>query len=313
MAPRIFYVSRNYGRPVGGLRVVHHHVRILRRHGFDATVLLTDDQPERFFEFDAPVAMRDQTPTTEEDILVIPEGWRDTLQHPLIAGSPARKLIFCQNHFYMHEALRGAPDYGRFGISRVFCCSEVIAEYLTKIMGFSSCPVVHNAIDTGLFRPRDKKLQIAYMPRKMQREAVFMRGTFNKCYPEFIAIPWVSIEDKAEAEVAQILGESDVFLSLSRMEGLGLPPLEAMAAGALVVGFLGDGGREYGTNQNGVWCAAEDWMAVVNGLATVIGDLKNSGARALRQRAAARATVANYSFDRMERELLSFWREEIVE
>src|SRR5690606_11273872 len=36
-----------------------------------------------------------------------------------------------------------------------------------------------------------------------------------------------------------------VFLSLSHREGLGLPPLEALACGCLVVGFTGYAGVEY--------------------------------------------------------------------
>jgi glycosyltransferase involved in cell wall biosynthesis len=47
------------------------------------------------------------------------------------------------------------------------------------------------------------------------------------------------------AEVATKLGESKIFMSFSELEGLGLPPIEAALAGNLVVGYTGQGGKEY--------------------------------------------------------------------
>ena len=48
-----------------------------------------------------------------------------------------------------------------------------------------------------------------------------------------------------ETGVAACLRESLIFLSLGQHEGLPLPPAEAMACGAIVVGYDGFGGREY--------------------------------------------------------------------
>lgn len=48
---------------------------------------------------------------------------------------------------------------------------------------------------------------------------------------------WVFIQNKTEAEVAQILQESLLFIFLSKEEGLPLMPLEAMSCGCLVVGY----------------------------------------------------------------------------
>jgi len=45
--------------------------------------------------------------------------------------------------------------------------------------------------------------------------------------------------------VAATLGRSSIFLSFSELEGYGLPPLEAALAGNLVVGYTGQGGREF--------------------------------------------------------------------
>ena len=36
-----------------------------------------------------------------------------------------------------------------------------------------------------------------------------------------------------------------IFLTFSNQEGFGLPPVEAMACGCLVVGYHGHGGKEF--------------------------------------------------------------------
>ena len=48
-----------------------------------------------------------------------------------------------------------------------------------------------------------------------------------------------------ELEVAQTMKESLFFLSFSELEGCPLPPAEAMSSGCYVIGFTGNGAREY--------------------------------------------------------------------
>jgi len=125
-------------------------------------------------------------------------------------------------------------------------------------------------------------------------------------------VPWVAIENIPQHEGAKILGESAVLLALSHKESLGLPPLEAMASGCLVVGFHGEGGLEYMTERNGWWADAGDWKTCVNGLAAAL-DMYDVGGAMLDDRKAAMAeTVARYSPARLERDLVAFWQRELA-
>src|ERR1035441_8850742 len=51
----------------------------------------------------------------------------------------------------------------------------------------------------------------------------------------------------SEIEVAQRLGSATIFMALNAREGIGLPGLEALASGCVVVGFHGGSGEEYMT------------------------------------------------------------------
>src|SRR5205085_11319415 len=134
-------------------------------------------------------------------------------------------------------------------------------------------------IDQALFVPREKTLQIAFIPRKLPREAAAIHRIFHLKYPELENIRWVAVENKSERETAEIFGSSAVVLSLPFLESFGLVPLEAMASGALVAGFHGYGGQEYATAQNGLWFAPDHLEEVADALARLItGAMRNDAA-----------------------------------
>lgn len=305
---RILYLSKHFGYPLGGVRIAHHHVALLARKGFDARILLIDEKRDAHFSEDVPTeSMMPEFRIRPDDLFVIPEPWAQYIRQ--LRRHPVRRYVFCQNHFYIHHGLAQAKSYAEAGIDTVFCCSEVISDYLTGVMGLDRAPIIHNAIDHALFRPLPKRRQIAVMPRKMSVEARFIEGSFRRRHPDLADVPWVEISKRSESEVAQILGESAVFLALGRIEGFGLPPIEAMASGCQVVGFTGDGGRSFATPGNGLWCDPEDWLGCCDRLAEALRAFQTEDGD--RRVACGLETASHYTLARMERELVAFWQAEL--
>ena len=58
---------------------------------------------------------------------------------------------------------------------------------------------------------------------------------------------WIvkDLNNLSEKKVFNNLCRSKIFLSFSNLEGLGLPAIEAAIAGNFVVGYTGEGGKEY--------------------------------------------------------------------
>ena len=54
-----------------------------------------------------------------------------------------------------------------------------------------------------------------------------------------------SIDNLTELEVANFFRKSKIFLSFSELEGLGLPPIESALCGNHVIGYTGEGGKEF--------------------------------------------------------------------
>jgi hypothetical protein len=99
-------------------------------------------------------------------------------------------------------------------------------------------------IDKATFKPfKDKKNIITYMPRKLPRHSLLVCFHLANMLPpdwELRAIDGVS-----EQEVYDILAESKIFLSFSEFEGLAMPPVMAALSGNVVVGYTGEGNKEY--------------------------------------------------------------------
>lgn len=88
-----------------------------------------------------------------------------------------------------------------------------------------------------------KKKWISYVPKKLMQHAKLV----NFLMRPYLPADWsmVAIENRTEQEVREILCASSIFLSFSDAEGFGLPPLEAALCGNIVVGYSGQGGKEY--------------------------------------------------------------------
>ena len=116
----------------------------------------------------------------------------------------------------------------------------------------------------------------------------------------------------ARPACAAVMAESALFASFSYLEGLGLPPQEAMASGCLVGclvgGFDGHGGRDDASADNGRWVAEGDHEGFADALAALLDDWVGDGDAAQRRIDAGLATAATYSQARFEQELLAAWR-----
>lgn len=235
-------------RPVGGVKMLYRHVDVLGALGFRAAVVhRVPGFRCTWFENDTPVRYLTGRFVTRDDVVVVPE-----MFGPFLAeiARGARKVVYNQNCYatfqgYPLEPQPAASPYLDEEVIAALVVSEDSREYLRH--AFPQLPVfrIHHSLDPALFAPGgEKRPQIAFMPRRRRGDLVQvlqilgLRGVLED-------YELVAIEDRSEAEVAEILRRSAIFLSTGSAEGFGLPAAEAMACGCLVVGYHGGGGREF--------------------------------------------------------------------
>lgn len=305
---RIFYLVPEVEAPTGGVNTSFEHVALLNKIGLDAAILqMNSANPYPHAPQAVPVRFLDQgIPFREGDALVLPEASQEVYRQ--FADIPGiHRYVFCQNHFYFVNTLGYPADWKSLGISGVFACSMESSAFLRRTYPLTVVPVVPCAVDGSLFAPRDKKMQIAHMPRKRREDQQTLRTIFQWRYPELATIPWVPLDGIPREDVAAALGESAVFLSMGWMEGLGLPPLEAMAANALVVGFHGWGGLEYTSPENGLWVEEGNVDTCADALAGAIQMITEDPAAAGRIIAAGKQTAARFNRAAQRDALLALW------
>ena len=298
--------------PSGGVKVMVEHVVLLREQGIDAAIALQarESWPYPWLDRDVPwvrfepgvwFGFRSGCWIVHQE-----NGWAGLTAMAPMAG--LRQAMFVQGHHYL------VPDFGarvrRFGVQQVFTCSSVISDALAQTHATIGCPVVHNHIDHTQFCPgAAQPLRIAYMPRKRTDAVPWLIEQLEAQTPgALVGVDWVPIDGMTPDQVAHTLRSAGIFISLAGKEGFGLPALEAMASGCLVLGFLGEGGAVYGRPNNGLWCPDGDGPALAAALIQALNGHRTGADWAVAMRQAGIETAAQYTRARTTQDLLALWQ-----
>ncbi len=91
--------------------------------------------------------------------------------------------------------------------------------------------------------PNKKKKLITFMSRKHPFHSSLVINFLQKYLPKDWKLK--DLKDMDEREVYKYLGQSKIFLAFSNLEGLALPPVEASLCGNFVIGYTGEGAKDY--------------------------------------------------------------------
>ena len=254
MQHRIVYGCPNSNTPSGGVKVIYKHAELLNEMGTPAFVWHPGDFDFKcsWFEHDTPTLNDDElSPLT--DFIVLPEIWASS--HVEIFKLRGFKVgIYVQNAYMTHVNLAPArPD----AILKAYLDADIIlsisqdtSAYIHDILGVSKEKIIlqRYSIDHEIFKPAEKSKSITYMPRKMGQHSARVISALSSLLPTSWKIH--PIDNMSENQVAHTLSKSIIFLAFSEFEGLPVPPVEAALAGNMVIGYHGQGGKEYWIKPN---------------------------------------------------------------
>ncbi|WP_296149737.1 glycosyltransferase, partial [uncultured Flavobacterium sp.] len=254
---------------------------------------------------------RNDDPIDKNGILVMPE-----IFGPYISEfySDMQKVIFNQNCYYTFNNctsndLKKEPVY----VNQNFLASIVVSEdsknYLESTFPKSTTHRIHLGINTDKFSYNKvtKKKQIAFMPRKLGDDIIQILNIL-KIRNNLKNWDLVPIDNNTEDEVAEILNESLIFLSLNHKEGFGLPPAEAMASGCIVIGYAGQGGKEYFNPDFSFKIDDGDVIQFVNKIEEIALKLEKNDMQIIKMpQYATDYILANYNLKKEEESIVSTW------
>lgn len=235
---RVLFLCPETTSPTGGVHKIYEFAQALANNGFASFVVHRNSRYRpNWFESDVPILGRNDVVVEPCDLLVVPE----------FIGASIPQLEGCAK-----VVLNQAP-YSEFDENfhnKEVVSIVVVSNYIRRYSEFAypgkTILPIHMGYDKTIFNAVNsrKKKQIAFMPRRRSGDcrrilhALDARGALSG---------WTlaPIDGLNASQVADVMRESMIFLSFSQREGFGLPPLEAMACGCLVVGFHGHGGAEF--------------------------------------------------------------------
>jgi hypothetical protein len=304
--------------PSGGIRKIYRFVDILNDAGLRAYVVHAGKGFRcRWFANTTPLLALDEVRLAGDDLLVIPEIYGDRLE-AITSGAP--HVIFNQGPGYTFS--RSGWDRASWSpvttgsTLGIVTVSEDARAYLE--FTFPQIPVwrVRLGLDPDTFYPgpaaEPRPRRIAFMPRRRTRDLAYLLRTAD-LLGALEGWELAPIAALPEQEVARQLRSSGVFLALGEWEGLGLPPLEAMACGCLVVGFHGGGGREFMLPEFSYPIEESDLLGFARTLVYVLRSWDQQGLFSSMARRASEFTLRACSAEQEARDVVAVFSSALAE
>ena len=149
-----------------------------------------------------------------------------------------QKALFIENFKLLDEAYKEAKLILSVSDDTTKMINHVYGKYSKNILKMNL------AIGSDKIKKNLKKQNlITFMPRKLPMHSQKLIFLLRNKLPKNWKIK--ALENISDREFYYYLRKSKLFLSFSYMEGLGSPPIEAAKEGNKVIGYTGEGGKDY--------------------------------------------------------------------
>ncbi|MEM8756811.1 MAG: glycosyltransferase family 4 protein [Planctomycetota bacterium] len=226
--------------------------------------------------------------------VVIATWWETAEWVAGLSPSKGRPVYFCQ-HFETHDPAQAERVLGTYRLPmRQVCVSQWVADQIRAATGRGGQVIVPNAVDHDRFargpRKKNPTPRFGFMysdsPFKAVGVAIEALERVRASRPEIEAVcfstrpprpsvplpPWIECEiDPPQARIAEIYASCDAWLMSSRVEGFGLPLLEAMASRTPVISTPAGAAPELLAEGGGALVPVDDPAAMADAVDMIAG------------------------------------------
>ncbi len=276
----------------GGVKVGVQLVELLSSLGVRSVAVLPEGKAPLWFKSRAAVVSEEMAweRLSPQDWLMIT--WPPDYHRLMHRG---RLICHCQGTDALMEPIFADLDVP------ILTCWDQADEYVRIVHGRSTLPI-GIAVSDCFFHDGSSKWdnRVAYMPRRGWE-------IVKACMQQNDHLDYQPIEGVNELGVARRLMSSGIYLSTSVGEQFGLPALEAMAAGCVVLSVPVKGGMEY--LQSGINCLVVQ-PEEMPGALVWLADPKQAELRRL-YRARAVKTALKYHMSEQRKTMMELLRGEL--
>ena len=182
----------------------------------------------------------------KKDFIILPEIFAH-LAKDLCIKSKIPYAIFVQNGYALNSTNNfKLLDEAYKEAKLILSVSDDTTKMINHVYGKYSKNILkmNLAIGSDKIKKNLKKQNlITFMPRKLPMHSQKLIFLLRNKLPKNWKIK--ALENISDREFYYYLRKSKLFLSFSYMEGLGAPPIEAAKEGNKVIGYTGEGGKDY--------------------------------------------------------------------
>ncbi len=309
----IVFLCPSIDTPMGGIKVIYRQSAIINemKEQLAASVLhpLNPDFSCTWFTNDV-AKKTDLVFDQQHDFVLIPEFWAVPYAR-LLHKIGVRYGIYVQGGYIISRNSGAELDDAYNNSSLILAISDDTLECIRMAFPESANKAfrVHCSINPEKFASSPPKENIiSYMPRRLKNHSQLVTFYLHKMIPPNWQI--TSIDGLNEDGVARILGRSKIFLSFSELEGFSLPPLEAALSGCQVIGYTGEGAKEYWDEEIFTEIHCGDIKAFVKAIMNKIDELDSS---AYKTNSAAINSLANRYSAQVEQADMRFVAKKVLE
>lgn len=250
---RFLFFAPMTSKPTGGIRAIYNYVARLREVGVEAYVY----HPLNNFNYphaDERVPIYRANKISTRDHLIIPDVFVSQISDSDIDKNQSYSLLI-QNPYILRSMSRYSNLNklldGLNGATKILCISDDSVEMILRISPSCQNKVmrVSWSLDSSKFIKSElKERLITYMPRKNITHINLVCECLHAHLPNNWSLQ--PIQGVSREELCNLLARSSIFLQFGSFEGLPAPPVEAAISGNYVVGYHGNGGKEYWEKPN---------------------------------------------------------------
>lgn len=340
MKTKIYFICPNNKFASGGVKQIYRQVETLNKNGFDAYILHKKiGKKDEWFNINVPILYspkifkqlkyaykgsklnflkkiilyfleRNSEKIDKNAIIVFPEIYGPNIYN---IEPEVSKVIFNQNCYYTFGYFSIYADYKINPYNHPKTLATIVASedaknYMKYTFPKSKILKMTLGIDNSIFNYfENKEKQICFMPRKLGDDVIQVISILKQ---RNLLKGWnlIPIDNKTEAEVAEIMKKSTLFLSFNHKEGFGLPPVEAMSCGCYVIGYTGQGGKEYFKSEFTSPVEDGNIIEFVKKIEETINIYENSPHSILQKgKLASEFILNNYSLEKEIQDTVSIW------